>query len=102
MAIIPLAPQLLTGSSDLPEGCDGTGSPSPPIWSCSVWGLPCPPVSPPGRCALTLIPDDPGPHLFTLTAPDRPKAPARRYIFCGTFRTEGVRPLRESAFGPRR
>src|ERR1017187_5005048 len=55
-------------------------------------GFTMPPVSPPGRCALTLIPGDPGPHLFTLTAPDRPKAPARRYILCGTFRTPGVRP----------
>jgi len=41
-----------------------------------------PPMSPPGRCALTLIPGDPGPHLFTLTAPDRPKAPARRVPSC--------------------
>src|SRR5579875_1731140 len=24
-----------------------------PIWSCSVWGLPCPRTLPPGRCALT-------------------------------------------------
>ena len=41
-AIIHLAPALLAGSSDLPGSCNGAGSPSSPIWSCSVWGLPCP------------------------------------------------------------
>ena len=45
-----------------------------PIWSCSVWGLPCPPHYCGGGALL--------PHLFTLTAALRP----RRYVFCGTFR----------------
>jgi hypothetical protein len=54
-AIIPLALALLPGSSNLPESrlqsracfgqgrrmhC-GAGRSSSPIWSCSVWGLPC-------------------------------------------------------------
>jgi len=45
-----------------------------PIWSCSVWGLPCPPHYCGGGALL--------PHLFTLTRALRPG----RYIFCGTFR----------------
>jgi hypothetical protein len=45
-----------------------------PIWSCSVWGLPCPPHYCDGGALL--------PHLFTLT----PALPPGRYIFCGTFR----------------
>jgi hypothetical protein len=63
---IPLGRALLRGSSDLPEGC---GAPSRhasrqrrgflPIWSCSVWGLPCPPHYWRGGALL--------PHLFTLT-----------------------------------
>ena len=36
-----------------------------PIWSCSVWGLPCPSHYWPGGALL--------PHLFTLTTPDRPE-----------------------------
>ncbi len=45
-----------------------------PIWSCSVWGLPCPVHYCPGGALL--------PHLFTLTSSLR----SRRYVFCGTFR----------------
>jgi len=45
-----------------------------PIWSCSVWGLPCPPHYCGGGALL--------PHLFTLTWALRPG----RYVFCGTFR----------------
>jgi len=41
MAIIHLVQPLLAGSSDLPESHNGAGRPSSPIWSCSVWGLPC-------------------------------------------------------------
>jgi len=54
-----------------------------PIWSCSVWGLPCPLHYCRGGALL--------PHLFTLTGALRP----RRYIFCGTFRPTGFnRPSR--------
>jgi hypothetical protein len=49
-----------------------------PIWSCSVWGLPCPPHHCGGGALL--------PHLFTLT----PAFPPGRYIFCGTFRRPGL------------
>ncbi len=45
-----------------------------PIWSCSVWGLPCPAHYCGGGALL--------PHLFTLTRALRPG----RYVFCGTFR----------------
>jgi hypothetical protein len=47
-----------------------------PIWSCSVWGLPCPRHYCRGGALL--------PHLFTLTPFPR------RYIFCGTFRPSGL------------
>ena len=69
-----------------------------PIWSCSVWGLPCPPHYCDGGALL--------PHLFTLT----PALPPGRYIFCGTFRRTGLEPglpdvirhtaLRSSDFPP--
>ena len=62
-----------------------------PIWSCSVWGLPCPPHYCGGGALL--------PHLFTLTSPIH-KIPSRRdtkvcewagrYLFCGTFRQPGL------------
>ena len=45
-----------------------------PIWSCSVWGLPCPLHRCRGGALL--------PHLFTLTR----VLPPGRYVFCGTFR----------------
>ena len=51
-----------------------------PIWSCSVWGLPCPPHYCDGGALL--------PHLFTLT----PALPPGRYVFCGTFRQTGFEP----------
>jgi hypothetical protein len=63
---IPLGRALLRGSSDLPEGlthragtCRSRSRNFLPIWSCSVWGLPCP-----LHCCLggALLP-----HLFTLT-----------------------------------
>ena len=54
-----------------------------PIWSCSVWGLPCPAHYCVGGALL--------PHLFTLTWALRPG----RYVFCGTFRPTGLnRPSR--------
>ncbi len=58
-----------------------------PIWSCSVWGLPCPPHYCGGGALL--------PHLFTLTPPILARTReqlrslpewAGRYVFCGTFR----------------
>ena len=51
-----------------------------PIWSCSVWGLPCPRHYCRGGALL--------PHLFTLTPALRPG----RYVFCGTFRQPGLNP----------
>ena len=54
---------------------NGAGRSSPPIWSCSAWGLPCRPDYS-GRGELL-------PHLFTLT---RRHFASGRYIFCGTFR----------------
>jgi len=49
-----------------------------PIWSCSVWGLPCR-VCYQARGALL-------PHLFTLTAGLR----QRRYVLCCTGRPDGL------------
>jgi hypothetical protein len=51
-----------------------------PIWSCSVWGLPCPRHCCRGGALL--------PHLFTLT----PAFPPWRYVFCGTFRRVDLNP----------
>ena len=82
-----------------------------PIWSCSVWGLPCLEH----YCASGAL----LPHLFTLTAivehlrlrglaPALPLRPAqkrigfrrslmlRRYIFCGTFRRATSAPRRNA------
>ena len=39
--IIPLGPKSLRDSSGLPEGYNGPGQPSPPIWPCTTRGLPC-------------------------------------------------------------
>ena len=99
---IPLGAPLLTRSSNLPggfrQGCScehprssrGRAGParmadrwsrarhSLPIWSCSVWGLPCH-----WRCRQrgALLP-----HLFTLTSA-RGLRPGRwRYLLCGTGR----------------
>jgi hypothetical protein len=90
--IIPLGRPLLNGSSDLPEGWAhraGThgrqqlalrACHSLPIWSCSVWGLPCPAH----YCASGAL----LPHLFTLTLALRPG----RYVLCCTFRLTGLNP----------
>jgi hypothetical protein len=58
-----------------------------PIWSCSVWGLPCPPHYCDSGALL--------PHLFTLTL----ASPSRRYIFCGTFRQPGLNPASRTLSG---
>jgi hypothetical protein len=58
-----------------------------PIWSCSVWGLPCPLHYCRGGALL--------PHLFTLTPALRP----RRYVFCGTFRQPGLNPASRTLSG---
>src|SRR5207245_1647099 len=74
-AIIPLAPRLPAGSSDLPGGFGRASLERPPIWPCSVWGLPCPPCHQVGGALL--------PHLFTLATTGFPMV--RRCVFCGTF-----------------
>jgi hypothetical protein len=96
--IIPLGAPLLTRSSDLPGGCGnrsthlkragparnhglGLAADSLPIWSCSVWGLPCPRALQPGRCALT-APFHPYPRSFK----------RRRYLLCGTSRRQALTP----------
>jgi len=58
-----------------------------PIWSCSVWGLPCPRHYCRGGALL--------PHLFTLTF----ALPPRRYVFCGTFRPSGLNPTSRTLSG---
>ena len=55
-----------------------------PIWSCSVWGLPCPSHYWSGGALL--------PHLFTLTL-------AGRYVFCGTFRQLALKPASRTLSG---
>ena len=78
--IIYLAERLLARSSDLPGSFRRATLERSPIWSCSVWGLPC------LRChhrSGALLP-----HLFTLTASPteaEPRLKKRRCIFCGTF-----------------
>ena len=96
---IPLGRASLRGSSDLPEGLAhraGTrpgrklALPAPdflPIWSCSVWGLPCPRHCWSGGALL--------PHLFTLT----PALPPWRYVFCGTSRQPALRPASRTLSG---
>ena len=56
-----------------------------PIWSCSVWGLPCPLHYCGGGALL--------PHLFTLTPLPR------RYVFCGTSRQPGLNPASRTLSG---
>ena len=58
----------------------GQAANSLPIWSCSVWGLPCPRLHSRGGALL--------PHLFTLTLRLR----GWRYIFCGTGRLPALKP----------
>jgi hypothetical protein len=113
LTVIPLGRSSLNGSSDLPGSLAhraGTHEVFPPhsfpIWSCSVWGLPCPVHYCPSGALL--------PHLFTLTAPvehlrfsglrllclcvrlkaDRlsPFTYLRRYILCGTFHQVVLKP----------
>src|SRR5205823_1318663 len=61
-----------------------------PIWSCSVWGLPCPPDYSNGGALL--------PHLFTLTPPPQ-SGQQRRYVFCGTFRQPALTPASRTLSG---
>jgi hypothetical protein len=58
-----------------------------PIWSCSVWGLPCPLHYWGGGALL--------PHLFTLTL----TSPPGRYVFCGTFRQLVLTPVSRTLSG---
>ena len=58
-----------------------------PIWSCSVWGLPCPRHY--CRSGALL------PHLFTLTL----ASPPRRYVFCGTFRPSDLNLMSRTLSG---
>ena len=113
-AIIPLAPPLLTGSSDLPE----SHRPVAAVRNHNFWmagvtvitdrryralrsgplllsylvllraGFTLPSISLPRRCALTLSP-------INRAAPFHPYPEnSGRYVFCGTFRAGGVRPDR--------
>jgi len=58
---------------------------SPPIWSCSVWGLPC--LLHYCRSGALL------PHLFTLTRR------GERYILCGTGRPQALKPASRTLSG---
>ena len=69
--------------------CPGRTRNSLPIWSCSVWGLPCPPHDCGGGALL--------PHLFTLTP--RIRRCTRRYVFCGTSRRPGLNPASRTLSG---
>ena len=60
-----------------------------PIWSCSVWGLPCPRHYCRGGALL--------PHLFTLTPCIR--RCTRRYVLCGTSRQPGLNPASRTLSG---
>ena len=84
VTIIPLGAASLPCSCDLPEGSDAPSrcvsaeADSLPIWSCSVWGLPCL-----GHCCPSgaLLP-----HHFTLTRR------GGRFIFCCTGRLPALKP----------
>ncbi len=101
--VIPLGRALLPGSSNLPAGsgcpplairalsaCGATGRCAAPpgkerlaflpIWSCSVWGLPCR-----SHCCERggLLP-----HPFTLTSP--PLRATWRFAFCCTGRPSAL------------
>ena len=65
VAIIPLAPWLPTGSSNLPGGFGRASLRRPPIRSCSAWGFPCPRCHQRGGALL--------PHLFTLATRGSPR-----------------------------
>src|SRR5205814_2758814 len=104
--IIPLGPASLPSSCDLPEGCDAPSrcvsaeTDSLPIWSCSVWGLPCPGHCCPGGALL--------PHLFTLTFPTSRKAVCFLWHWPSSSFDTGIpdvirhTALRSSDFPPRR
>jgi hypothetical protein len=69
-----------------------------PIWSCSVWGLPC--LRHYCRSGALL------PHLFTLTtAWGSPldwvhrEVHQRRYVFCGTGRPQALKPASRTLSG---
>ena len=69
-----------------PKAC----APTPgflPIWSCSMWGLPCPFHCWNGGALL--------PHLFTLTL----TLPPGRYVFCGTCRRPVLKPVSRTLSG---
>ena len=92
--IIPLGPPSLADSSDLPGSSAHRADTHTavklyfsPIWSCSVWGLPCAVHCCPAGALL--------PHLFTLTA----TLPPRRYLLCGTFRQPGLNPAAQALPG---
>src|SRR3989442_1274458 len=67
--------------------CPGRSRGSLPIWSCSVWGLPCPSHYCDSGALL--------PHLFTLTS----MLPPGRYVFCGTLRQPGLNPASRTLSG---
>jgi hypothetical protein len=77
-------PEVVTRPADT---CLGRTRDSLPIWSCSVWGLPCPLHYCGGGALL--------PHLFTLTSALR----RGRYVFCGTFRRPGLNPASRTLSG---
>ena len=89
MAIIRLGPELLPGSSDLPESDPrplpgGVGRSEPLLLSYLVLlhvGFALPRPSPSGRCALTLS------SRRSRTFSPLPRLATGRYIFCGTVRT---------------
>src|SRR3954468_17163926 len=76
MTIIPLAPPLLAGSSNLPGGI--RRAVLPPYLVLLRAGFCLPPMLPPARCALT-APFHPYPAFAPFGAT------ARRYIFCATI-----------------
>ncbi|MCU1284890.1 MAG: hypothetical protein JWO13_1240 [Acidobacteriales bacterium] len=95
VTVIPLAGPLLAQSSatypkvvaSRAETRNGVSRYSLPIWSCSVWGLPCH-MHYCMRGALL-------PHLFTLTE----VFPLWRYILCGTFRKSALKPTPRTLSG---
>jgi len=127
--VIPLRRPSLNACSDLPgtfthcwvpyrAGAPSRHAPgllpdSSPIWSCSVWGLPCPchywpsfsgfrASTSPSRMAASGTARairSPGgallPHLFTLTFALR----RRRYRLCGTFRRLALTPASRTLSG---
>ena len=106
MMAIPLGAALLRRSCDLPGGADAPSRCVPakadslPIWSCSVWGLPCPEHCYSGGALLT--------HLFTLTTPPRRRAVCFLWHWPSSSLNAGIpdvirhTALRSSDFPPRR